>query len=74
MSDQVSNQEKYLHEHRAWNWQWPNGNRWDTGQPVVKRHKNAVKCNYTPLPGCAHKRRLRRQRALTGNARRVHTH
>jgi len=64
--------DQYLHEHRAWNWQWPaSGNCWDTGQPVVKVHPNAVKCNYTPLPGCAHKRQLRRQQALTGNSRRV---
>lgn len=64
--------DQYLHENRAWNWQWPAGrNRWDTRLVVVKRHTNAVRCNYTPLPGCACKRQLRRQRALTGNARRV---
>jgi len=31
MSEQTK-QERYLHEHRAWNWQWPDEhNRWDTG-------------------------------------------
>jgi len=28
MTEQTE-QERYLHEHRAWNWQWPtNDNRW----------------------------------------------
>lgn len=30
MSEQMSEQERYLYEHRAWNWQWPNGNKWPT--------------------------------------------
>ena len=33
MSQQVkqqTEQEKYLYENRAWNWQWPNGNKWPT--------------------------------------------
>ena len=57
--------------HTPLRWLWPVNNCFDTRQPVVEQHTNAVKCNYTPLPGRACKRQLRRQRALTGNARRA---
>ena len=64
--------DRYLHEHRAWNWQWPDErNRFDTRLPVVKPHANAVECNYTPLPGCACKRQLRRARARNNDGRRA---
>lgn len=64
--------DQYLHESRAWNWQWPvNGNRWDTRLPVAEAHPNAHKCNYTPLPGCANKRQLRRARARDSSSRRA---
>lgn len=57
--------------HAPLRWCWPdNKGRFDTRLPVVKRHKNAVKCNYTPLPGSANGRNSRRRRALTANTRR----
>jgi len=57
--------------HAPLRWVWPVNNCFDTRLPVVKQHANAVKCNFTQLPGKANKRHLHRQRALTGNARRA---
>jgi len=44
MSEQTE-QERYLHKHRAWNWQWPNErNCFNTGLPAPRRqHANAHK-------------------------------
>lgn len=53
--------------HAPLRWLWPVNNCFDTRQPVVERHANAVECNYTPLPGCACKRQLRRARARNNN-------
>ena len=53
--------------HAPLRWLWPVNNCFDTRQPVVKRHANAHKCNFTQLPGKANKRHLRRQRARSNN-------
>ncbi len=64
-------QVEWLRAHGAWHWQWPDDQgRWNTRLPVVKRHKNAAKCNYTPLPGSANGRNKRKRRALTANSHR----
>lgn len=42
--------DQYLHEHRAWNWQWPvRGNCWATGR---KPKKGVPSSKFTPTgPG-----------------------
>jgi len=38
-------QDRYLHEHRAWNWQWPDErNRWDH----ISRKRNPSQRYYGP--------------------------
>ena len=67
----VRAQVEWLRAHGAWHWLWPDEqNRFDTRAPVVKRHSNAHKCNYTPLPGSANGRNSRRRRALNANSHR----
>lgn len=59
-------QVEWLRANGALHWLWcDERNRFDTRLPVVKRHKNGVKCSFTPLPGKANKRQSRRRRAQT---------
>ena len=51
--------------HAPLRWVWPKNNCFFTGIPLPERkHPNAHKCNFTPLPGCACKRAKKRARAL----------
>ena len=69
-------QVEWLREQGAWHWRWPGSgedndlprNCWDTGLGVVKRNRNAHKCNFTQLPGSANGRNKRRARAQAGNS------
>ena len=72
-------QAEWLRANGAWNWKWPGSgdegdlprNCWNTNLPGLNHHQqhaNAVKCNFTPLPGQANKRHKRRQRALAASS------
>lgn len=56
--------------HAPCRWLWSDEqNQFDTRAPVIKRHANAHKCNFTQLPGSANGRNSRKRRAQTANSR-----
>ena len=63
----VSTQVQYLHENRAWNWQWPqDGNRWTTG---AQAQKGDPVTRHTPLGPSKH---IVARRATRAAKRRAH--